>query len=99
MLQVDKQKDGNTLIMSLTGKLDPISAPELKEVFENAMVDVEKLILDLQELEYTSSAGLRVILEMYKTMADKEGMLVRNVNETVMKVFDSVGFSRFLEIE
>lgn len=99
MLQVDKQKDGNTLIMSLTGKLDTISAPELKEVFENAMVDVEKLILDLQELEYTSSAGLRVILEMYKTMADKEGMLVRNVNETVMKVFDSVGFSRFLEIE
>ena len=99
MLQVEKQKEGKTLIMSLIGKLDTVTAPQLKETIDDSLLDADKLILDFQELEYTSSAGLRVLLTVYKMMADREGLIIRNVNDTIMEVFASVGFTRFIKIE
>ena len=99
MLQVEKQKEGKTLIMSLIGKLDTVTAPQLKETIDDSLLDADKLILDFQELEYTSSAGLRVILTVYKMMEDREGLIIRNVNDTIMEVFASVGFTRFIKIE
>lgn len=99
MLQVEKQKEGKTLIMSLIGKLDTVTAPQLKETIDDSLLDADKLILDFQELEYTSSAGLRVLLTVYKMMEDREGLIIRNVNDTIMDVFASVGFTRFIKIE
>ena len=99
MLQVEKQKEGKTLIMSLIGKLDMVTAPQLKETIDDSLLDADKLILDFQELEYTSSAGLRVLLTVYKMMEDREGLIIRNVNDTIMEVFASVGFTRFIKIE
>ena len=99
MLQVEKQKEGKTLIMSLIGKLDTVTAPQLKETIDDSLLDADKLILDFQELEYTSSAGLRVLLTVYNMMEDREGMIIRNVNDTIMEVFASVGFTRFIKIE
>ncbi len=99
MLQVEKQKEGKTLIMSLIGKLDTVTAPQLKETIDDSLLDADKLILDFQELEYTSSAGLRVLLTVYKMMEDREGLIIRNVNDTIMEVFASVGFTRFIKIE
>ena len=99
LLQVEKQKEGKTLIMSLIGKLDTVTAPQLKETIDDSLLDADKLILDFQELEYTSSAGLRVLLTVYKMMADRERLIIRNVNDTIMEVFASVGFTRFIKIE
>ena len=99
MLSVNKEFDGNVMTMSLSGRLDVVSAPELKGILNDSLDGVERLVLDLEELEYTSSAGLRVFLEAYKTMAERDGMSIKNVNEMVMKVFDSVGFSKFMKIE
>ena len=99
MLQVEKQKEGKTLLMSLIGKLDTVTAPQLKETIDDSLLDADKLILDFQELEYTSSAGLRVLLTVYKMMEDREGLIIRNVNDTIMEVFASVGFTRFIKIE
>ena len=99
MLQVEKQKEGKTLIMSLIGKLDTVTAPQLKETIDDSLLDADKLILDFRELEYTSSAGLRVLLTVYKMMEERKGMIIRNVNGTIMQVFDSVGFTKLLKIE
>ena len=99
MLQIDKKEEGKTLTIALTGKLDSVSAPEFEEILEESLEGVDRLILDLKELKYTSSAGLRVILEAYKTMIERNGMVVKNPDSVVRKIFDSVGFSNFLDIE
>ena len=67
----------------------------LKEDLEAA----ESLTLDLKDLEYMSSAGLRVLLSAQKRMARKSGMKVTNVSETIMEIFEVTGFSDILTIE
>ena len=67
----------------------------LKEVPE----DTNELVLDLKELEYVSSAGLRVFLNAQKGMTDKGTMTLKNVNEEIMEVLEMTGFTQILTIE
>lgn len=60
---------------------------------------VTQLTLDLQQLAYLSSAGLRVILGAQKRMNKQGQMVVRHVNETIMEVFEVTGFVDILTIE
>ena len=94
-----KEQNGNSLTIALEGRLDTITAPELDETMKESLVGVDDLTLDLEKLEYISSAGLRVILSAQKTMNKQGKMTVKNVGETVQEVFDITGFSGILEIE
>ena len=98
-MTIIKNQNGNTLDISLEGRLDTTTAPELEKELKNSMDDVEKLTMDLNNLEYISSAGLRVLLMAHKTMVKKEGMIVKNVNEIVKEIFEITGFSDILTIE
>ena len=60
---------------------------------------VEELVLDLEGLEYLSSAGLRVLLAAQKVMNRQGSMVVKNVNETIMEIFEVTGFVDVLTIE
>ena len=98
-MEISKNKNGSTLIVSPLGRLDTASAPQLEEELKASIDGVTELILDLSGLEYMSSAGLRILLSAQKTM-DKQGkMLVRNVNATIMDIFEITGFTDFLTIE
>ena len=99
MLNINTEKNGNELTFKLSGRLDTASSPELQEVLNNSLDGAASLVLDLKELEYISSSGLRVLLSAHKSMSGKEGMIVKNVNETVMEVFEITGFSDILSIE
>lgn len=87
------------LIIALEGRLDTLTAPQLESELESMPIGVETLVLDLKELEYISSAGLRVLLKAHKSMADRGGMKVINVNETVEEIFSITGFDTVLTIE
>ncbi len=91
-------KDGN-LILSIEGEINSFTAPELEEVIKNDLNGVKSLVLDLKDVEYLSSAGLRVLLVAHKVMAKQGKMSLRNVNKSVMEVFDITGFSNILDIE
>lgn len=96
---IHKAIDGGTMTVAPAGRLDTVTAPELEAVLNEGIAGINELIFDLKELEYISSAGLRVLLSAQKTM-DKSGrMVVRNVNELVMEVFEVTGFSDILTIE
>ena len=98
-MEISKNKNGSTLIVSPSGRLDTASAPQLEEELKASIDGVTELILDLSGLEYMSSAGLRILLSAQKTM-DKQGkMTVRNVNTTIMDIFEITGFTDFLTIE
>lgn len=92
-------KNGNELTVTIEGRLDTLTAPHLEQQLDPALADVNKLIFDLTELEYISSAGLRVLLASRQKMEGKDGMTVKNVNDDIMEVFEITGFADILDIE
>ena len=97
-LNIEKKfSDVNTIVLS--GRLDTVTAPQLEAELEKILSDSDALVLDMANLEYISSAGLRVILKAQKAMNTKGTMKLIHVGESVMEVFDITGFSDFLNIE
>ena len=94
-----KDQKGSSLTIALEGRLDTTTAPQLDETLKESLAGVNDLTLDLEKLEYISSAGLRVLLSANKTMSRQGKMTVKNVGEIVQEVFDITGFSDILEIE
>ena len=98
-MNITKQREGNQLNVALEGKLDTASAPELEAFIKAELGGVELLVLDLAKLKYTSSAGLRTILLAQKTMNKQGKMILKNVGEDIMDVFDMTGLIDLLTIE
>ena len=98
-MTINKTQDGSNLTIALEGRLDTTTAPQLEEELKASLDNVTDLTLDFQQLEYISSAGLRVILGAQKTMQKKGSMKVLHVNSDIMEVFDITGFSDILTIE
>ena len=97
-MTIKQKKENKTLTVFISGRVDTKTAPELLEFLQGAMPGVEELILDLAEVEYVSSAGLRVILYAQKTMTSQGSMKVANVNSDIMETFELTGFSDILTI-
>ena len=98
-MTIDKQLNGSELTLTLNGRLDTTTAPELENAIKENIADVTNLVMDFAGLEYLSSAGLRVILSAQKTMNKQGEMVIRNVNETINEVFEITGFIDILTIE
>ena len=98
-MNIQKALSGAALTVALEGRLDTTTAPKLEEELRGSVAGVSRLVFDLAKLEYVSSAGLRVLLAMQKLMNRQGAMLLRNVNEAVMEVFEVTGFSDILRIE
>ena len=79
--------------------MDTTTSPKLEEELSGSVDGITSLAIDFEKLEYISSAGLRVLLSMQKIMNKQGQMLLKNVSETVMEVFEVTGFSEFLNIE
>ena len=99
MLNIKKSKENTTVILSLGGRLDTTTAPELEKAVAASYEGITELIIDMKELDYVSSAGLRVLLAAQKTMNKQGNMTIRNVNEAVMEIFEITGFLDILTIE
>ena len=98
MLNITKHTENNALTLALEGRLDTSTAPQLEAELKNALEGVDTLTLDLESLEYISSAGLRVLLSAQKAMNRQGEMKVANVGETIMEIFEVTGFSDILTI-
>ena len=98
-MMIEKNLNGTEVNVKVTGRLDTTTAPELEAELKQSFGGITKLVLDFMELEYLSSAGLRVLLSAQKTM-DKQGeMIIKNVNETINEIFEVTGFIDILTIE
>lgn len=98
-MTIEKIAEGKKLTIVLTGRLDTTTAPKLETELKQNISGVEELVLDFAQLEYLSSAGLRVLLAAQKVMNRQGSMVVRNVNEIVMEIFEVTGFVDVLTIE
>ena len=93
------KQENKKLTVFVSGKVDSTTAPALeKSVLEN-LDGITELVLELKDMPYTSSAGLRVFLKIQKAMFNKGKMTVIHVCEEVMDIFEMTGFSDFLSIK
>ena len=98
-MTIEKNLNGTELTVTIIGRLDTTTAPQLEAEFKQSLSGVEKLVLDFSALEYISSAGLRVLLAAQKTMNKQGEMVIRNVNETITEIFEVTGFIDILTVE
>lgn len=98
-MTITKTLEGTTLAIALEGRLDTTSAPLLEAELRQNLNGITRLDLDFAALEYISSAGLRVLLAAQKVMNKQGQMIIYNVSETVMEVFEVTGFTDILTIE
>lgn len=98
MVTIEVKRNANETIVEVGGRLDTTTAPALDKTLTDDIAGTEALILDLKNLEYISSAGLRVLLGAQKKMQKAGSMKVRNVCEDILEVFEMTGFSDILTI-
>ena len=99
MLNINKQAEEGRLCIFLEGRLDTITSPELEAELTESLEGVSELVLDLEQLDYISSAGLRVLLSAQKKMNKQGTLKVLHVNDTVKEIFNVTGFTDILNIE
>ena len=99
MLSIDKAVDGQKLTITLAGKLDTNTSPDLDAVLRESLYGITELIIDLKDVEYVTSAGMRVLLATHNAVSKQGVMRMRNVNEYVRNVFDMTGFSEWMIYE
>ncbi len=98
-MEIIKQANGTDLTIALKGRLDTATAPQLENELASSLDGVQNLVLDLGELEYMSSAGLRLLLSAQKQMSKQGTMKVIHVNDVIKEIFEVTGFSDILTIE
>lgn len=97
-MNIQETRIDDRLILALEGRLDTVTAPELEAVLKKQLPTIRELVLDLEKLEYISSAGLRVLLFAQNSLPDKDGLTIRNPNELVREVFEVTGFNNMMNI-
>lgn len=100
-MEINKAISNQNVIITLKGRLDTMTATQLDDEAKSIDFDgVETVTLNLKDLEYISSSGLRVILALYKNLKSKGGNLkIVNVSNTIMELFSMTGMSDYLDIE
>jgi len=98
-MTIEKTYGPGTLTLKLEGRLDTVTAPELEAELGDKLDGVRELTLDMAQLQYISSAGLRVLLAAQKRMNRQGLMRLTGVGEVVMEVFEVTGFADILTIE
>ena len=91
-------RDGSALTVRVIGHLDIKTSPELEKALDPQLEGIEKLTIDLAQVDYVSSMGLRLLLALQKCMAKQGSLLVTNVCPEVMDLFVETGFSEILTI-
>ena len=99
MLDINKTTEGSKTSIALMGRLDTGTAPDLEKELKDSIDSTTELVLDFNNLDYISSAGLRVLLSAQKIMNKQGAMKLQNVSENIMEIFEVTGFSDILTIE
>ena len=98
-MTITEERNNNLITLKIEGRLDTTTAPTLEKTIDEFIDDVTELVLDMNQLTYVSSAGLRVLLSTQKKMNKIGTMKLIGVCEEVMEVFEMTGFSDILNIE
>ena len=97
-MTITKKQNGSSASISIEGRLDTTTSPDLEKEIQS-LTEAKSLTIDLANLEYISSAGLRVLLSAHKVFAKLNGMTLINVNDSIIEIFEITGFKDILNIK
>ena len=98
-MTIQKSLEAKKLTIAIVGRLDTTTAPQLEGELRSALNGITELVIDLAQLDYISSAGLRVLLSAQKTMNQNGNMVVTHVKPEIMDIFEVTGFVDIMNIE
>ena len=98
-MKINKEVNGTKLTLAIDGRLDTITSPELEKEVKESVEGITELVFDFNELDYISSAGLRVLLTAQKIMNGKGEMYIIGCSEDIIGIFEITGFSEILTIK
>ena len=93
------KSENKVYTITISGRIDTLTAPELEGKFREIENDADKLVFDMSEVEYISSAGMRVIVAAHRTMAPKGGLVLRGLTKNVSTIINLTGFNKILNID
>lgn len=97
-MNITKKLENGVLTVAVEGRMDTTTTPQITQEIETDIDSADKLVFDMKDLAYTSSAGLRLLLSLHKKMSSKGGMTLVNVNDTNMDILELTGFGDILTI-
>ena len=99
-MNIIKDYNGQELTIKVETRIDTVTAPDFENEINDEMGKFDSLIIDFSDLEYISSAGLRVLIATQKKLKqDNIPMTIKNVNDTIGEIFRMSGFDKILKIE
>ena len=98
-MKVKSSKNGSACTLTVEGKIDTMTAPELDEAVKSNLPKCDKMIFDFTNVEYITSAGLRVLVYAQRELMKKGGVTVTGVNEGIKKIFTVTGIHKVLKIK
>lgn len=98
-MNINTTKSGNTRTMAVEGRIDTLTSPEFESEFNSNAADCDKMIFDLKDVDYISSAGLRAIVFAHREMEKKGGLVLRGLNKNIETIINMTGFNNVLNIE
>ena len=98
-MEITKKLEGTELTVFPVGKIDTLTTPELEKAIAEHLDAAESVVIDLEKAPLISSACIRYLLVLHRTMMPKKGMKLRNLNENVYEVLDFTGFTDIFTIE
>ena len=98
-MTIQGEMGNGILTVKPEGKLDTVSSPELEAYLKERYDGCRQIVIDLEKVDYISSAGLRVLVQAHKVMKDREGLVLRHVCGRVMEVLEMTGYVHVLRIE
>lgn len=98
-MKVKSSKNGSACTLTVEGKIDTMTAPELDEAVKSNLPKCDKMIFDFNNVEYITSAGLRVLVYAHRELMKKGGVTVTGVNESIKKIFIVTGMYKILKIK
>ena len=100
-MDIQTRRENNAVVVALSGRLDAVTAPDYERKIRE-MIDGGNtyFVVDFEQLDYISSAGLRALLLMAKLLKEKDGQVCfANVKGNVRSVFDMSGFTTIFKME
>lgn len=99
-MNIKKNYNGKELTIEVGDRIDTVTAPDFENEIMDEMGKFDSLIIDFTDLEYISSAGLRVLIATQKKLKPENiPMTIKNVNDTINEIFKMSGFDKILKIE
>lgn len=98
-MKITVKNEEKVYTLMIEGRVDTLTAPELEKVFHDNAEKADKMIFDMNGVDYLSSAGIRAIVSAYKAMSNKDGLVLRGLRNNVLTIIRMTGLDKKLTIE